>query len=590
MAGTLVCQGSEPFAPLRNEDSDDESKRKVLKASVDVVPLPIPDIHDKWQKVASDAFMAMWCTIPGASVLATGYMVRHYLIRRWRLIFPKEQTLGKRFRSVMLWEALAWIILISITVEDAIFVLMNDASLTYQNYHSNSKDLAEEARADFAFAPIYIVNNICLLGAFLLLRVLVIQSVEVAADVHIHKVAARQEPKLNNFKHHGMGKRAYELLQRLQDAFPDCYQREDPPVTIHDVTRNWETTETDLRAMTWSSSILLFVLLTWQQLSVFYGTKVLWEWPQAPEWTNKQRIFLLAVFLRTCFAATSWFHLIRGILCTTACMKGNAYQLLVFTTLTNYSKVDTWSKKDRSSLKSILYSNHNALGGLPSDEDLQRCLDEALGTDRLDLMCLEDIKAWWDLRRYIQIDFMDESAMMDYCGVLTIILLICFGLAGVMDWIAHADPCSPGLLLILVFAACLSMIMLDVIQVCIDINQILERDSLVLVDAAADAILSKRPDAVEVATLLRAVERKVDMFDDRQQVLGVPMTANYRNGWILSILFAALSALWEMIKTARTDLLDFVESQDDVWWNVTTWLGHFFCMDEPLQNQTNHTL
>ena len=32
------------------------------------------------------------------------------------------------------------------------------------------------------------VNNICLLGAFLLLRVLVIQTVEVAADVHTHKV------------------------------------------------------------------------------------------------------------------------------------------------------------------------------------------------------------------------------------------------------------------------------------------------------------------------------------------------------------------------------------------------------------------
>ena len=34
--------------------------------------------------------------------------------------------------------------------------------------------------------------------------------------------------------------------------------------------------------------------------------------------------------------------------------------------------------------------NQNALGGLPSDEDLQRCLDEALGKDRLDLMCLEE--------------------------------------------------------------------------------------------------------------------------------------------------------------------------------------------------------
>ena len=34
---------------------------------------------------------------------------------------------------------------------------------------------------------------------------------------------------MNNFKHAGMGKRAYELLQRLQDAFPDCYQREDSP-------------------------------------------------------------------------------------------------------------------------------------------------------------------------------------------------------------------------------------------------------------------------------------------------------------------------------------------------------------------------
>ena len=50
----------------------------------------------------------------------------------------------------------------------------------------------------------------------------------------------------------------------------------------------------------------------------------------------------------------------------------------------------------------------------------------------------QDIKAWWDLRRYIQIDFMDESAMMDYCGVLTIILLSLgpeFGVVGFGAWV-----------------------------------------------------------------------------------------------------------------------------------------------------------
>ena len=43
------------------------------------VPLPIPDIHDKWQVVAADAFVALWCCIPGASLFATFYMVKHYL-------------------------------------------------------------------------------------------------------------------------------------------------------------------------------------------------------------------------------------------------------------------------------------------------------------------------------------------------------------------------------------------------------------------------------------------------------------------------------------------------------------------------------
>ncbi|CAE7359731.1 unnamed protein product, partial [Symbiodinium natans] len=227
-----VCEdpveGSEPFALLRGEDSDEEPTGTVVKASVDPAPLPIPDIHDKWQVVAGDAFMAMWCTIPGASLFAAGYMVRHYLIRRWQIIFPKEQTLAKRLRSVVFGEALAWIILVTATLEDAWFVFMNDATFTSQYYKPSEKvmTVAEEAQADFAFAPIYIVNNICLLGAFLLLRILLIQTVEVAADVHTHKVAARMQPKLNNFKHAGMGKRAHEVLQRLQTAFPDCYERE----------------------------------------------------------------------------------------------------------------------------------------------------------------------------------------------------------------------------------------------------------------------------------------------------------------------------------------------------------------------------
>jgi len=541
--------------------------------------LPMVDIHDKWQHVAADALVALICTVPGASVISLLYMVKHYLCRRWSMIFPKHDNWRKKLRQGVLGEGLTWIVVASATLEDTVFVFGTDTS-TFSGAVSNEPNgqFSSTYEDDFAVVPVYIIGNACMVGAFLLLRILVIQTIEVAADVHSHKMAALREPKENNFKHPGMGRRARLMLSRLHDTFPDCYQKEEPPTTIHDVARSWETTETHLGGMVWASSIILFVLLSWLQISVFYGSKTLWPDVQ----NNKQRLFIGGLLTRSLFAASSWYSLVRGILCTTAHMKSNANQLLLFTTLTNYSKVDTWSKKDRTSLKSVLFNNQAVGfgGGLPDDDDLQHILDGMLGKDRLDLMNLDDIKAWWDLRRYVQIDFMDESAMMDYCGVLVIMLLACFVLSGVLDWLAHADVFSPGIILVVTLGVCLSIIMLDVIQVCIDINHILERDSMVLVDAAADAILSKRPDAVEVATMLRAVERKVDMFDDRQQVLGVTMTANYRNGWILSVGLAMLSGLWELLRTMRTDVLHWIDEADFVWWNVTDWAWKTFSCDD----------
>ena len=84
--------------------------------------------------------------------------------------------------------------------------------------------------------------------------------------------------------------------------------------------------------------------------------------------------------------------------------------------------------------------------------------------------------------------------------------------------------------------------MFRVFEVCIEINNILDRDTLLLTDAMLKAIhLPFGTDGDQVIMALQAIERRLSAYDDKQKLLGNPVTANLRNGWIASLLVAGFS-------------------------------------------------
>lgn len=111
-----------------------------------------------------------------------------------------------------------------------------------------------------------------------------------------------------------------------------------------------------------------------------------------------------------------------------------------------------------------------------------------------------------------------------------------------VEWSLYGDPLSPAFLLISFLSFVLIFAMFRVFEVCIEINNILDRDTLLLTDAMLKAIhLPFGTDRDQVIMALQAIERRLSAYDDKQKLLGNPVTANLRNGWIASLLVAGFS-------------------------------------------------
>ncbi|CAJ1387153.1 unnamed protein product [Effrenium voratum] len=118
---------------------------------------------------------------------------------------------------------------------------------------------------------------------------------------------------------------------------------------------------------------------------------------------------------------------------------------------------------------------------------------------------------------------------------------------------------------------------------CIDINELLDRDAEVLTEASAEALLLRRENAAEVAALLHSIERRIAMFDDKQQILGFTMTASFRNGWVASLVLAALSSLVELVRTMRKDVGYWIATGDQLIMNATVNAWSFWSHNETSQ-------
>lgn len=432
------------------------------------------------------------------------------------------------------------------------------------------------AKSQFQMLPVQMLTNALSVTSLLLLRILEMQLLDVYAHVHYHKVKTKNRleaaavPDSN-----GRYNKAMLFLDRLQRSFPETYRRRSPPRNLQELYRSWDINETPttLYRMVWCSTLILFLLLTWLQLVVRTGQSEKGTVLELKLNCSMDWVVLTTALIKSYGAAASWFHLVVNIICVSQGMNHNAQQLLLFSTLTSYSNVESWSGNDRESLRSILSnalsSNNNAGDKVITENQLRDALDRLMGLEKLDLTNVDDIQAWWDLRKYIQVDFLDESAAMDFCGVLTLQLIACFMFTGAFDWLANGDIFSPGIMLVMMLVACLSVIMFTVIQAAININELLEKDTQVLVDAAADVIFSRQWNSGDVASLLHSIERRVAMLDDKQQILGYTMTATYRNGWVATFVAAGISSSIKILQNMRSDVTTRITEYNQKVWNAT---------------------
>jgi len=292
--------------------------------------------------------------------------------------------------------------------------------------------------------------------------------------------------------------------------------------------------------------------------------------------------------------AKNWYSLVSMLLKSAKLMHHNYKQLLLIRALVRHQTFGSWSQKARDRLLHLLQEAQPPAERRSTDT-LQVLLDRMQQDESLsiDLYDPRDIIDWWSLRSYSQIDFCDESAIMDYCAAITLFLLsLCLTL-GIMNMTAHKDeivklceaktvfqffglaaPLS-GQLVIWVCTVTLSIIFVRIVQEAVIINDLLDDDANILLTAATDVQMRSCKDSNEdedldqwaktssVVTLLHTLVDSIKEVDDRQMLLGFPITAQLRN-LIFGILLAALLYFgWRQLEPVMSDaevthIADFV--------------------------------
>ena len=152
--------------------------------------------------------------------------------------------------------------------------------------------------------------------------------------------------------------------------------------------------------------------------------------------------------------------------------------------------MESWSAREKRRLSSLIRALNGDEHGAADVENVEYVREFLGDVGTLDLTKLEDVHTWWRVRRFLQLDFVDESAGMDVAATTTALLLCSITIAGLLDWFVHDTQFTAGLAGTIILITALTITMFNILDACIAINQMLERDARILTDARNDALLS----------------------------------------------------------------------------------------------------
>lgn len=201
---------------------------------------------------------------------------------------------------------------------------------------------------------------------------------------------------------------------------------------------------------------------------------------------------------------------------------------------------------------------------------------------RFDLKKADDARDWWTLRNHLLIDLMDESAVMEHYSATIMLLLSIFLLLGFVDvtvhkgetvslmtaakllwqaqgFLAAAEAVAPlaGIVTITTCILTFFVVFVQLVQCCIYINDLLERDAKILLETAAEVSFLRDAEQGTAATspeCLSVLALNAEKNDARQTLFGVPITQTLRNAVLAIVGAIVVNEVWSISQPVLVNL------------------------------------
>ena len=284
-------------------------------------------------------------------------------------------------------------------------------------------------------------------------------------------------------------KRKDGLLNKLQHKFPQLWKdgsegdHPEPPTHFDEIVLEPATRDYAIAGVS----------------AVVMGLGVFYLHLRIVEHISVASVYLYVDGVSALMAAVSWFRAMFLIFASTRQIKTNRNQLILVSCLAKSCQIEKLPAAERQEIKQMIDCKPDA-----TDCKLGEFLTKE-GVDRLDLLGENSLLEWWELREYILVDFQDESAIMDASGVVAACLLVCFLFSATMEWSLYTDPLSPVFVLITTLSLVLIFAIGKAFEVCVEINRILARHSILLADAALEAQIKGRSKAYGILQAMQSL-------------------------------------------------------------------------------------
>jgi len=557
------------------------------------------DIDVSWQWVAVDVVCASCASIPGLGIFFIGYLFIKYCCQSWRIIAPSKVKLGVLI-CIYLLQAIASLLRVVIYYAD--YSKLRDAPQQDKEHVLHKLLDREMVRG---------TTTVVTISAIFVYHILLVNCAKVYEDVAVHKRRSSKKMSNGEPKPFTVLKRLQNLFSDYyQDVEPGKPRQEQLKGVDHFLS--WFSALTVGLGLAWQSltywrSIrfhsIYVVLAAGAYIHTIYNWYHLVKFSimcvQKMRRNTRQVLIFRSLVVNQDF--DKWRPLWQDTLCELFQKVDEDGSLL--------KEVTCEVRQGHSRREKAIEALNKAVVGESNPEPetwieqlevpLLTSVVDALvqGRDidqdmRFDFHKPEDVRDWWTLRQHLLTDLQDESVVMDYYSVAVMLLIACFFVWGFFDFTLHHDTWTTlkmaweavaqeefrvhgflsaavqiapliGILTMVCCIITLSVIFLQIINACISINELLQSDTKLLLAAAAELSIAihapgehQSKGGLESMTdpaFLSVLARNAEENDQRQTLLGWPITQNLRAAIMTSVAAAILNEAWMIAQPVMTN-------------------------------------